>query len=155
MPDPRRFACVVSDPGTWTRVEPGVRRLPTVFEQHRALSSWASRLGGVADDVPVVVDPGDPAHDARSIAEVARFPTIDGVLCFSTECITCPTGFDLATVVRTWGLVGFLGFLVEDLAISDDASLGEVLEMLVVVDQVGGRDRDQRWTELVMTGAFP
>lgn len=149
MNDRRRFACVVSDPHQWTRVEPGVRRLPTVVEQCRALESWATRLGGKADATPVVVDRELPGHGPGSILDVVRDPSVEGLLCFSTACIMGGAGFDVAVVVNAWQHVGFVGFLVEDLAISDAVSLDHVLEMLVVVNQIGERDRDTRWAELV------
>ncbi|HSL73335.1 MAG TPA: hypothetical protein VK853_02670 [Ilumatobacteraceae bacterium] len=150
MADQRRFVCVVSDPETWTRVEPGVRRLPTLVEQYRALASWATRLGGTADAVPLVVDRELPGQEPRSIVDAARSPAVTGLLCFSTECITDGRGFDASIVVNAWPHVEFVGFLVEDLVIADDASLDRVLEMLIVVNEVGERDRDTRWADLVV-----
>jgi len=152
VPDQRRFVCVVSDPETWTRVEPGVRRLPTIVEQNRALPSWANRLGGTADPVPVLIDREQPGQEPRVIVEAAGHPAVTGLLCFSTECITDGTGFDAAVVLNAWRHLETIGFLVEDLLIVDDASLAGVLEMLVVVNQVGERDRDSRWSDLVMEG---
>lgn len=152
MDDRRHFACVVSDPHQWTRVEPGVRRLPTVVEQCRALESWATRLGGRVDPTPVVVDRELSGRGPSSILDAARHPSVEGLLCFSTECITAGAGFEIAVVVDAWQHVDFIGFLVEDLAIFDADTLDHVLEMLVVVNQIAERDRDTRWVGLVTEG---
>jgi hypothetical protein len=155
VPEQRRFVCAVTDPECWTRVEPGVRRLPTVVEQHRALQSWAGRLGGVAAVSPVVIDRELPGHEPRRIVDAVRRPAVSGLLCFSTECITDGSRFDTELVVDAWKHVDFIGFLVENLAISDVASLDRVLDMLVVVNHTVERDRDLRWSELVVNEQRP
>lgn len=140
---------VISDPAGWSRPEPGVGRLPTLSEQYRALARWSARLGRAVHPDPLVLETADRSAAPEIVVASATDPAVTALLLISTDCVSGPHGVDLDAVARLWTQVEMVGFLIEDLLVSNESEFRVLLQMLHVVGAVRSRDMDPARAALV------